>query len=562
MNREDAGAGGGTAPAAALERLELRVERLRATFRLTYAFHAREVRFECDRGDGYERVFPETFSFHADRHDPAELFLQYADLADKSELLAPGARRRDSELLILRLIVSLPRYLEKVLAQVEDIGLEASRLEQVYADLALLTEITARFAGGRDTEGHPGVRIAIFHLRKLLFNVLDRLVSRRVSPDYLAKYVTGEVDPVDPADDLSEAGFFHAIDRGDPETVNRVLLRLAERAFYRWVEDVCLDESNEAFEMENSPFGSRELEVRAAVARDSNDFVERGRDLMPYLCRPGNRDVLRLLGKLEAWFLRQYDIHHAAVMIQHAANVGRGRIDSEHVLSRHNTRTYVASLTAIAAPFLGAAFFYERAPRMFDFLCALEVAFANAIVVWFLFYRFLWRRDLVFFHSAVPRIMAGIIVGYLPIFFIDEVWSLAGRSWITLSMIVLMLGSTTLLYLYIEVQRRLGDTQLAFERARQIFLLGVLQAAGIGVLLTGMVGRFMAARNWPGGGASVSVEALREAASPFIGQLPVVLGVEPFYAYPSAVFMMAFMSFFIGTFLQLMWEDLPITEPL
>jgi hypothetical protein len=51
-------------------------------------------------------------------------------------------------------------------------------------------------------------------------------------------------------------------------------------------------------------------------------------------------------------------------------------------------------------------------------------------------------------------------------------------------------------------------------------------------------------------------------ALPFIGQLPVVLGVEPFYAYPSAVFMMAFMSFFIGTFLQLMWEDLPITAPL
>lgn len=563
MNREASGAGGGSAPAAALERLELRIERLRATFRLTYAFHAREVRFECDRGGGYERVFPETFSFHADRHDPAELFLQFADLADKPELLAPGARRRDSELLILRLVVALPRYLEKVLHHLEgDIRLDAARLEQVYADLALLTEITARFATGHDSEGHPGVRIAVFHLRKLLFNVLDRLVSRRVTPEYLAKYVTGEVDPVDPADDLSEAGFFHAIDHGDPETVNRVLLRLAERAFYRWVEDVCLDEENRAFEMENSPFGSREAEVRAAIARESKDFIERGRDLMPYLCRPGNRDVLRLLGKLEAWFLRQYDIHHAAVMIQHADNVGRGRIDSGSVLSRHNTRTYVASLAVIAAPFVGATFFYERAPRLFDLLCAFEVVCANAIVAWFLFYRFLWRRDLVFFHSAVPRIMAGIIVGYLPIFFIDEVWSLAGRSWITLSMIVVMLGSTTLLYLYIEVQRRLGDTNLAFARARQIFLLGVLQAAGIGVLLTGMVGRFMAARNWPGGGPDVSVEALREAASPFVGQLPVVLGVEPFYAYPSAVFMMAFMSFFIGTFLQLMWEDLPITEPL
>ena len=36
--------------AAALERMELRIERLRLVFRFTYAFHAREVRFECDRG--------------------------------------------------------------------------------------------------------------------------------------------------------------------------------------------------------------------------------------------------------------------------------------------------------------------------------------------------------------------------------------------------------------------------------------------------------------------------------------------------------------------------------
>jgi hypothetical protein len=26
--------------------------------------------------------------------------------------------------------------------------------------------------------------------------------------------------------------------------------------------------------------------------------------------------------------------------------------------------------------------------------------------------------------------------------------------------------------------------------------------------------------------------------------------------------MMTFLSFFIGTFLQLMWEDIPITQPL
>jgi hypothetical protein len=166
------------------------------------------------------------------------------------------------------------------------------------------------------------------------------------------------------------------------------------------------------------------------------------------------------------------------------------------------------------------------------------------------------------FHAAVPRILAGIIVGYLPIFFIDEVWSLAAQSWRTLAVIVALLGSTTMLYLYIEVQRRLGESPEAFARARQIFLLGLLQATGIGVLLTGMIGHFMAARAWPGGGVDASVEAMRAASAPFIGQLPFVLGIAPLYVFPSAIFMMAFMSFFIGTFLQLMWEDIPITEPL
>ena len=42
----------GAAPA--IPRLELRVERLKATYRFTYAFHAREVRFECDAGEGFQ----------------------------------------------------------------------------------------------------------------------------------------------------------------------------------------------------------------------------------------------------------------------------------------------------------------------------------------------------------------------------------------------------------------------------------------------------------------------------------------------------------------------------
>ena len=47
-----------------------------------------------------------------------------------------------------------------------------------------------------------------------------------------------------------------------------------------------------------------------------------------------------------------------------------------------------------------------------------------------------------------------------------------------------------------------------------------------------------------------------------IGQLPHIVGLDPIHVFPSALLLMTFLSFFIGIFLQLMWEDLPITEPL
>jgi hypothetical protein len=417
----------------------------------------------------------------------------------------------------------------------------------------------ARFASGRDTADHPGLRFALFHLRKLLFCVLDRLVQRRVAPLFLEGYIAGHVELVDPVDDLSEAGFFHALDRGDPDTVNRVLLRLAERAFYRWLEDVCLDESNGAFEAENSPFASREAEVRAAISREHGARVRRGRELAPYLRRLGNRDVVRLLGKLEAWFLRQYDIHHAAAMIQHADNVAKGKLESDAILSRHNTPTYVASLAFLATPFVAAAFWYDSAPRWFDWLCAFEVFSANVVIAFFLVWRFLWKRDLTFFHAAVPRIMAGIIVGYLPIFFVDEVWSLSAQPWPQLVSIVVLVGFATLLYLYIEVSRRLADSKVAFQRARQIFLLGC-SSTGERVLLTGMIGHFHGRACVAGRRRGHRDRDAAHRRAPFIGQLPLVPDA-PYYV-PFGRVQMSFMSFFIGTFLQLMWEDIPITEPL
>ena len=147
---------------------------------------------------------------------------------------------------------------------------------------------------------------------------------------------------------------------------------------------------------------------------------------------------------------------------------------------------------------------------------------------------------------------------------IDAMWKryLASRSVVTIAILGALLGLVTLLYIYVEVQRRLGDTLLAFARARGIFLLGVVEAFGFGMIVTSLLGRIMVSRNWSPEGQEIPVEALRSGLEPLLGQLPRVIGVEPFYAFPQAVVMMTFLSFFIGIFLQLMWEELPITEPL
>jgi len=519
------------------------------------------VRFERDAGRGFERLFPETFSFRADRHDPAELYLQLDDLARKPRLLAPRANRRDAEILISRLVLGIPRYLERMVDRLQREGrVDERTLTRVHQDVALLAQIALRFATTLEKEARTGIHVAIFHLRKLVFQSLLALLDRRADPAYVAAYVDGSADPVNPADDLSEAGFFHTLESGPQDTVNRCLVRLAERAFYRWLEGVCLDEENRAFEQADSPFAGREEEVCRAIGRNRGR-VRRPRDLVPFLRRPGNRDCERVLAKLERWFLRQYDVCHAAFFIRHADDLGRGVRQPDRVLSRHTPGAYLAALAVLASPFLGASLFYERAPDLFDLACALELALILAGAAWFLGWNFFWRKNLTFFRASVPRIAAGIIVGYLPIFFIDEVWSLAGQPWGMLVATSVLLGSTTLLYLYIEVQRRLRNPQLAFARARQIFLLGVLQSFGTGLLVTGLVGGFMVSRNWAPSG-SVPIGALRELLPPFVGELPKVLGIDPLYTYPSALVLMTFMAFFIGTFLQLMWEDIPLTDPL
>jgi len=547
--------------AGGLPRLEFRIERLRSTLRFTYAFHAREVRFEWKSDGAFVGVFPETFSFHSDRHDPAELYLRLEDLWSNPARMAPEANRRDAEELMMRLLAALPGYLCGIVDRLEASGSSAP-LERVCEDVAVFGQLTSRFIADKRLQDHPRLRIPRFHLRKLVLRTLLVILRERVRPQFMESYISGDAIPELSSDDPNDIGFFYALAEGDASLIDRRVVGAAERAYYRWLEDVCLDEENRAFETDLSPFDDREVEVMRAVAVKGRGPVTRGADLSPFLRRPGNRDCRRLLKKLETWFLRQYDVRHAAAVLHHHDHLIAGRDDTERVLSVHTTRTYLIALLLLASPFLCAAFAYQRAPSFFDAAATAEVIVVSAVAFWFLAYRFMWKKELTFFHAAVPRIGAGIIVGYLPVFLIDEVWDLAEQPPFYVVAVVVLLGTTTLLYLYVEVQHRIGDPQDSFARAWRIFLLGVVEAAGFGMLVTSLLGPLMAVRNWGPPMSTGSIGLLRTAEPPFLGELPRIMGIEPFLAFPAAVLLMSFLAFFIGTFLQLLWEELPITEPL
>ena len=532
------------------------------TFRFTFAFHARQVRFERDDGDSFASVFPETFSFHRERHDPTELSLQLDDLLHKPGLISPRAHARDSVQLVERLLALAPAYVEGICTRLEtQAALDPAVRVRVHQDATLLCQLILRFMDANDLHGTRSLQLGTSQLRKQIYRSLRILMAERVEPAYLEAWAQGGENAIDPSDDATESGFFHVLEAGEAPVVDRMIVRMAEQAFYQWLEGVCLDEENEAFEKEDSPFADREDEVLRAIVRPGAVALERSADLVVFL-RRRSRDCLRLLEKLEAWFLHQYDIHHSAAIIHHAESLERGEKNERALLSWHTPKIHALTIGLIVAPCVLAALLYDRSPRFFDLVCAAEIILIDAVAIWFLLYRFCWKRDLSFFHASVPRIGAGIVVGYLPVLFIDEVWDLASRSATTLVTLGVLLGLVTLLYIYVEVQRRLGDTEVAFRRARGIFLLGVFQALGAGMVIISLVGRIMVSRNWSPDGSEISVEQLRDGLEPMIGQLPYIVGVDPFFVFPSAVVMMTFLSFFIGVFLQLLWEELPITEPL
>ena len=94
-------------------------------------------------------------------------------------------------------------------------------------------------------------------------------------PEFVAAYQQGTAGP-DTSADPYDVSFYYALASGDPDRIDRSVVGAAERAFVRWVDEVCLDEENGAFEREPSPFADRETEVLRAITVSGLRRVTRG----------------------------------------------------------------------------------------------------------------------------------------------------------------------------------------------------------------------------------------------------------------------------------------------
>jgi hypothetical protein len=150
----------------------------------------------------------------------------------------------------------------------------------------------------------------------------------------------------------------------------------------------------------------------------------------------------------------------------------------------------------------------------------------------------------------VPRLFAGIVVGYLPLLLSQDLWQLA----INISpypFIIILIISVLLCYFFlkIEVSGKLTIKDEISRRAKRLFIIGIFESLAVGVIIADLITLPM-------------IEGALQSASGFhLTSTKVLCGVLGIMI-PKVVILFFPLALLIGIFVQLIWEEKPITHPL
>jgi len=146
----------------------------------------------------------------------------------------------------------------------------------------------------------------------------------------------------------------------------------------------------------------------------------------------------------------------------------------------------------------------------------------------------------LWFKMLIPRMLSGIIVGYMPLLFSKDTWEFALKvNRLEGAAIVLSALLFSLYYLFTEIQNVVQNTKTACYRGLRIWLIGLGESFMLGIIAQDLLAR------------------------PFIGnQGGTIMGLLGGLIYPKILLLFTPLALLIGIFVQVIWEDKPITHPL
>ncbi len=171
---------------------------------------------------------------------------------------------------------------------------------------------------------------------------------------------------------------------------------------------------------------------------------------------------------------------------------------------------------------------------------------------------FLLGHQLDWIKIIIPRLAGTIVVGYVLLVVTAEIWEFSLRYYqkekivclIQYIAIITTALLTSLIYLFIEVNNLVKKPWLAFRRALSLFLLGVTESFIIGLILFDLFANGMT--NGLMSDLGINADKIVEIRiDGFFGRI-----------YPLPLILYASLALVIGIFVQIIWEDKPITEPL
>jgi len=152
-----------------------------------------------------------------------------------------------------------------------------------------------------------------------------------------------------------------------------------------------------------------------------------------------------------------------------------------------------------------------------------------------------WRNTFLIFKLLLPRMVGGIVVGYLPLILTDEAWDMVKEmdKLEAFCLVTFALGFS-LYYIFIEINNTVKNKWVAFGRTLRVFSTGLLESFLIGVVISDIITRAFC----PSLVNSLAVQGL--------------LGC----IYPKLLYLYFPLALLLGIFVQIIWEEKPITHPL